>query len=74
MSLVMLDDWYDAILLEIPQFIREAGMISHKSGGIAITQPRRVAAVNLAKRVAEETVTQLGGQVKKTKGIGLCWI
>lgn len=49
-------------------------MISHKSGGIAITQPRRVAAVNLAKRVAEETVTQLGGQVKKTKGIGLCWI
>lgn len=54
-------------MTEIPQFIREAGMISTKAGGIAITQPRRVAAVNLAKRVAEETVTQLGGQVRKTK-------
>ncbi|KAI7878861.1 P-loop containing nucleoside triphosphate hydrolase protein [Lichtheimia hyalospora FSU 10163] len=41
-------------------------MISSKAGGIAITQPRRVAAVNLAKRVAEETVTQLGGQVGYT--------
>lgn len=54
-------------MIEIPQFIREAGMISTKAGGIAITQPRRVAAVNLAKRVAEETVTQLGGQVRKMK-------
>ena len=40
-------------------------MISDTLGGVAITQPRRVAAVNLAKRVAEETVTKLGGQVKK---------
>ena len=54
-------------VLEIPQFIKEAGMISDTLGGVAITQPRRVAAVNLAKRVAEETVTKLGGQVKKGK-------
>ncbi|KAI9316800.1 P-loop containing nucleoside triphosphate hydrolase protein [Dichotomocladium elegans] len=52
--------------LETAQFIREAGMISTKMGGVAITQPRRVAAVNLAKRVAEETVTKLGGQVGYT--------
>lgn len=35
-------------------------------GGVAITQPRRVAAVNLAKRVSEEMVTKLGGRVGYT--------
>ncbi|KAG0169604.1 putative ATP-dependent RNA helicase dhr2 [Apophysomyces sp. BC1015] len=54
------------IYSEIPQFILEAGMASKELGGIAVTQPRRVAAVNLAKRVAEETLTQLGGKVGYT--------
>lgn len=44
--------------LEIPKFIHESGL----SGGkmVAVTQPRRVAATSLAKRVAEETGTELG--------------
>lgn len=52
--------------LEIPQFLLEAGFASKTIGGIAVTQPRRVAAVNLAKRVAEEKVTRLGGMVGYT--------
>ncbi|KAF7724585.1 putative ATP-dependent RNA helicase dhr2 [Apophysomyces ossiformis] len=51
---------------QIPQFILEAGLASKQLGGVAVTQPRRVAAVNLAKRVAEETLTQLGGKVGYT--------
>lgn len=52
--------------IEIPQFILEAGLASKELGGIAITQPRRVAAVNLAKRVSEETMTRLGSKVGYT--------
>ncbi|KAG1149758.1 hypothetical protein G6F37_009873 [Rhizopus arrhizus] len=51
---------------QIPQFIVEAGLASKELGGVAITQPRRVAAVNLAKRVAEETMTRLGSKVGYT--------
>ncbi|ORZ08978.1 P-loop containing nucleoside triphosphate hydrolase protein [Absidia repens] len=41
-------------------------MASYKGGAIAVTQPRRVAAVNLAKRVAEETLTTLGKRIGYT--------
>lgn len=41
-------------------------MASSELGGVAVTQPRRVAAVNLAKRVAEETMTRLGSKVGYT--------
>ncbi|KAI7903027.1 P-loop containing nucleoside triphosphate hydrolase protein [Cokeromyces recurvatus] len=51
---------------QIPQFLVEAGLVSKDLGGVAITQPRRVAAVNLAKRVAEETMTRLGTKVGYT--------
>lgn len=54
------------VVTEIPQFIVEAGLASKELGGVAITQPRRVAAVNLAKRVAEETMTRLGSKVGYT--------
>ncbi|CAG8540010.1 1510_t:CDS:2 [Racocetra fulgida] len=37
---------------KIPQFLLDAGFIS--DGAIALTQPRRVAAISLAKRVANE--------------------
>lgn len=43
---------------QIPQYLYEAGI--GRQGIIAITQPRRVAAVSLAGRVAEEKRTQLG--------------
>ncbi|KAJ3156670.1 hypothetical protein HDU86_003894 [Geranomyces michiganensis] len=46
---------------QIPQFLYDAGLT--KSGMIAITQPRRVAALSIAKRVAEEMGTRLGDKV-----------
>ena len=46
---------------QLPQYAHEAGL----AGGLAIacTQPRRVAAVSVARRVAEETGTALGDLV-----------
>ena len=38
---------------QIPQFLIEAGYAS-RGKGIACTQPRRVAAMSVAKRVSEE--------------------
>jgi hypothetical protein len=49
--------------LEIPQFLLECGIGSQGRGTIAVTQPRRVAATSLAKRVAEEVGTTLGYKV-----------
>ncbi|KAG0254858.1 putative ATP-dependent RNA helicase dhr2 [Actinomortierella ambigua] len=46
---------------QIPQYFMEAGLSAH--GTIAVTQPRRVAAINLAKRVAQEVGTTIGNQV-----------
>ncbi|KAF9112477.1 putative ATP-dependent RNA helicase dhr2 [Mortierella sp. AM989] len=46
---------------QIPQYLLESGLAAH--GTIAITQPRRVAAINLAKRVAEEVGTSIGQKV-----------
>ncbi|KAJ3170754.1 putative ATP-dependent RNA helicase dhr2 [Geranomyces variabilis] len=46
---------------QIPQFLHDAGLT--KNGMIAITQPRRVAALLIAKRVAEEMGTRLGDKV-----------
>ncbi|KAI8600064.1 P-loop containing nucleoside triphosphate hydrolase protein [Dissophora ornata] len=43
---------------QIPQYLLESGLASH--GTIAVTQPRRVAAINLAKRVADEVGTPIG--------------
>ncbi|KAJ2959025.1 hypothetical protein NQZ79_g5437 [Umbelopsis isabellina] len=48
---------------QIPQFIWECGLASPKQGAVAVTQPRRVAATSLAKRVAEEAGTTLGYKV-----------
>lgn len=43
---------------QIPQFLHDDGYT--KTGMIAITQPRRVAAITLSKRVAQEANVQLG--------------
>lgn len=52
---------------QIPQYLYEAGI--GRLGMIAITQPRRVAAISLAGRVAEEKRTQLGKLVLTINGI-----
>lgn len=49
---------------QLPQYLYEAGI--GRQGIIAITQPRRVAAISLAGRVAEEKRTQLGKLVGYT--------
>ncbi|XP_063059610.1 ATP-dependent RNA helicase DHX33 [Engraulis encrasicolus] len=49
---------------QIPQYLYEAGI--GRQGIVAITQPRRVAAISLAGRVAEEKKTQLGKLVGYT--------
>ncbi|KAK9491838.1 P-loop containing nucleoside triphosphate hydrolase protein [Lipomyces doorenjongii] len=48
---------------QVPQFILALNNGKEK---IAVTQPRRVAAINLAKRVADETKTTLGQDVGYT--------
>ncbi|XP_061390522.1 ATP-dependent RNA helicase DHX33 [Musca vetustissima] len=49
---------------QIPQFLLGAGF--GKKGVIAVTQPRRVAAITVAKRVAQEQHCQLGELVGYT--------
>ena len=46
---------------QIPQFAHEANLASGRV--VACTQPRRVAAISVARRVAEETGTELGDLV-----------
>nr|KAJ3423304.1 hypothetical protein HK105_006105 [Polyrhizophydium stewartii] len=46
---------------QLPQFLHDAGYT--RRGMIAITQPRRVAAISIATRVSQEMQTKLGGTV-----------
>ncbi|GAB6021154.1 Putative ATP-dependent RNA helicase dhx33 [Chamberlinius hualienensis] len=46
---------------QLPQFLHETGM--HRTGMIGITQPRRVAAVTIAGRVAKEMNSVIGETV-----------
>ncbi|KAK5132866.1 hypothetical protein LTR08_008582 [Meristemomyces frigidus] len=50
---------------QVPQFLLDEPWC--RSGKIAITQPRRVAAITLAKRVAEEMGTPLGSSSPASK-------
>lgn len=49
-------------LTELPQYLLNGGFCRN-GGVIGITQPRRVAAVTVAKRVAEECGVTLGQKV-----------
>ncbi|KAJ1726199.1 ATP-dependent RNA helicase [Coemansia biformis] len=51
---------------QIPQYLLESGFTRHGETAIAVTQPRRVAATSVAKRVAEEVGTSLGARVGYT--------
>lgn len=53
--------WY-ILQSELPQYLFYAGFC-HDGGVIGVTQPRRVAAVSVAKRVAEECGVPLGQKV-----------
>jgi len=49
---------------QVPQFLLESGLA--KDRAICCTQPRRVAAMSVAKRVSEEMDVNLGDEVGYT--------
>ena len=53
---------------QIPQYLHEAGY--SKMGKIGCTQPRRVAAMSVAARVAHELGVKLGAEVRGRRGVG----
>lgn len=52
------------LILQVPQFLYEAGYgcsdYPERAGMIGVTQPRRVAAISTATRVADELDSKLG--------------
>ena len=54
---------------QVTQYLAEAGYTS--KGKIGCTQPRRVAAMSVAKRVAEEVGCRLGEEVRGLAVLGL---
>ena len=54
---------------QITQYLAEEGLCVR--GKIGCTQPRRVAAMSVAKRVAEEYGCRLGQEVRSARGGGL---
>jgi ATP-dependent RNA helicase DHX8/PRP22 len=53
---------------QMTQYLAESGYTSR--GKIGCTQPRRVAAMSVAKRVAEEVGCRLGEEVSGERGSG----
>ena len=51
---------------QVPQFLLESFLIDLKGKNIACTQPRRVAAMSVAARVAQEMDVKLGDEVGYT--------
>lgn len=60
------------LCVQVPQYLHEAGY--SKLGKIGCTQPRRVAAMSVAARVAHEMGVKLGNEVgQKQEGGGGGW-
>jgi ATP-dependent RNA helicase DHX8/PRP22 len=62
---VVIGDTGSGKTTQIAQILLDAGLAGER-GGIAVTQPRRVAAVSVARRVAQERDAPLGREVGYT--------
>lgn len=65
--LIVVGDTGSGKTTQITQYLAEAGFTSR--GKIGCTQPRRVAAMSVAKRVSEEYGCRLGQEVKDSGSI-----
>lgn len=62
---------------QVPQFLYEAGfgcrLFPERAGAVGVTQPRRVAAISTAERVADELDSKLGAVVGYQVSLGKWW-
>ena len=70
-ALVVVGETGSGKTTQIPQFLLHGGFAER--GAIACTQPRRVAAMSVARRVAEEMGTRLGQKVGLWGCLAHCW-